>query len=148
MRLIFVTKNDWELMMAWRSDPEIYQGFYSQREPLTWEEHIAWIESRNSDWRTFIIEYEGRRIGVVTLQNLDSWIPEIGYYMGEKSLWGEGIGKEAVKLGLEYIKLCGRDYARTTIKDDNERSIRLIKSLKFRLLGPAREGESWYQAKL
>ena len=142
------TQSDWELMLAWRSNPDLYQGFYTQDKPLTWDEHIKWIESRNKDWRTFIILYEGRRVGIVTVANLDHWAPEVGFYVGEKNLWGKGIGKEAVGLGLEYIKSYDRDYARTTILNNNYRSIRLIKSLGFEYLGPAREGESWWQKKL
>ena len=141
------TTNDLELIMAWRSNPLVYQGFYQQGTPLTWEEHISWWHSRNRDWRTFIIEYESRKVGVVTIGNLDSWAPELGWYIGEVSLWGKGIGKEAVGLGLDYIKSQNKKYARATILDDNERSIKLAKSLGFEKLGKARQGESWWQIK-
>ena len=145
------TRQNLKLMFEWRNQPEVYQGFYVQgteNRKLTWGEHITWWEYRNRDWRTFIIEYESNPIGVVTIGQLDHWCPEIGYYIGEKSLWGKGIGKEAVRLGLEYIKNYGREYAHTTVLDTNERSIRLLKSLGFERLGKAREGESWYQKQL
>lgn len=142
------TQNDWELMIAWRSDPDIYQGFYTQKKPLVWEEHVSWIKSRNKDWRTFIIIYDDRRVGTVTIGQLDHWSPEIGYYVGEKSLWRKGVGRAAVSLGLEYIRNYGREYVHTTILDSNERSIKLIKGLGFERLGPARPGESWYHVKL
>ena len=113
------------------------------------------------DWKNFIIIYEKkvqvedfgfeveeRRIGGLTIGQLDHWSPEIGYYIGEKSLWGKGIGKEVVKAAMEWIKEYGRDYTHTTVKDDNERSIRLLTSLGFERLGPARPGESWYQKKI
>lgn len=87
-------------------------------------------------------------IGVVTVGQLDHYEPEIGYYIGEVSLWGKGYGREAVRLGLEYIKEYGRGYCHTTILDSNQRSVKLIKSLGFKRLGKAREGESWYQKKL
>ena len=146
-----LTKDDYELTMTWRSDPDIYQGFYTQTSPLTWEEHINWIQLRNQDWRTFIVVLkEGeteRRIGVFTIGQLDHWCPEIGYYIGEKSLWGKGYGKQAVKLGLDYIKNYGREYAHTTVLDSNIRSVNLLLGLGFQKLGPARPGESWYQRK-
>ena len=141
-------EQDYELIMAWRSDPDIYQGFYTQNKPLTWEEHINWIKSRNKDWRTFIIIYEDIRVGVVTIGQLDHWCPETGFYVGEKIFWGRGIGKEAVRLGLEYIKNYGREYVHTTVLNSNERSIRLLKSLGFECIGEARKGESWYREKL
>jgi len=145
-----VTEQDYELMLAWRNDKEISLGFYSQAEgkTISWEEHLNWIESRNKDWRTFIIIYENRRIGVLTIGQLDHWCPEIGYYIGEKSLWGKGIVKAAIRLGLEHIKKNGKEYAHTTVKDDNIRSNRVLKSLGFEQTGEAREGETWYQKKL
>lgn len=85
---------------------------------------------------------------MVTIGQMEHWSPEIGYYIGEVSLWGKGIGKEAVKLALDYLHQNGKEYCHTTILDNNERSIRLVKSLGFEYLGPAREGESWYQKKL
>ena len=138
---------DLPLIMAWRSNPLIYQGFYQQTKPLTWEEHIDWWHSRNQDWREFVITLDDRAIGVVSIGQLDHWSPEIGYLIGEISLWGMGYGKEAVKLACEWLKFEGRQYAHTTILDNNERSIRLIKSLGFEYLGEARKGESWYQKK-
>lgn len=134
---------DLELMMVWRSNPLIYQGFYQQKEPLTWGEHLDWWESRNQDWRTFIINYEERAVGVVTIGQLDHWSPEIGYYIGEVSLWGRGIGKKAVQKVLEILKTYGKQYTHTTVLEDNERSLRLLKSLGFEILGKAREGEVW-----
>jgi len=144
------TNNDLELMLKWRNDLSISQGFYSQRNGhvISWTEHIAWWQSRNQDWRTFIIEYKGKPVGIVTIGQLDHWSPEIGFYVGKTSLWNKGIGKKAVMFGLEYIRNYGREYAHTTVLNNNERSIRLLKGLGFEILGPARPGESWYQVKL
>lgn len=148
MGLRLLTKRDWTLMLAWRSSPIVYQGFYQQKEPLKWEEHINWIKSRNKDWRNFIIMYQDRPIGVVTIGQLDHWCPEIGWYIGEVSLWGQGVGREAAKLGLKYIKDYGREYCRTTVLKSNERCLSLLKSLGFEESGEAREGEIWVQVKL
>lgn len=150
--LRLANESDLPLMMAWRSNPLVYEGFYQQDKSLVWQEHLLWWHTRNRDWRTFIImlqEGDGLRpIGVVTIGQLDHWSPEIGFYVGEVSLWTRGIGREAVRLGLEYIKAYGCEYAHTTILDSNERSIRLMRSLGFEVFGTARPGESWYQKKL
>lgn len=140
-------ESDYLLTMAWRSNPDLYQGFYQQGKPLKWEEHIAWYLSRNKDWRNFIIMFDDRPVGVVTIGQLDHWSPEIGYYIGETTLWGKGIGKEAVRLALEYIKGCGKDYCHTTILKTNQRSIRLVKSLGFEYMAEARKGELWFRLK-
>jgi RimJ/RimL family protein N-acetyltransferase len=126
---------------------EVYAGFYQQKKPLTWGEHKNWWRSRNADWRTFIIQDECVDVGVVTLGQLDHWSPEIGYYV-LPNYWGNGIGKKAVKQAVEWLKRFGYEYCHTTVKDDNKRSIRLLKSLGFTELGDARLGEKWYQKKL
>ncbi len=143
-----LTEADRPLTMAWRSNPLVYQGCYTQKQPLTWEEHTQWIKSRNQDWRNFIVMYNDRPVGVITIAQLDHWQPEIGWYIGEVSLWGNGIGKEAVRLGLAYIRTQGKESCHTTIKESNERSLRLAQSLGFKIVGKAREGELWVNVKL
>lgn len=145
--LIPAQPQDYELIMAWRSDPDIYKGFFSQDKPLTWEEHASWLNSRRN-WLELMIWYNGRRVGVVTVGQLDHWSPEIGYFVGEKSLWGKGIGKEAVSEVLEHLKGIGKEYCHTTVLKHNERSLRLLKSLGFTESMEAREGEVWLTKQL
>lgn len=142
------TDADLELIMAWRSNPLVYAGFYQQTEPLKWEEHLAWYKSRNQDWRTFIVLYGDRKVGVVTIGQLDHWSPEIGWYIGEVSLWGQGVGTEAVRQGLKYIKTYGREYTHTTILKNNKASLKLAQRLGFEIMGNARKGELWLTKKL
>lgn len=148
MKLKLASDADIELVMAWRSNPLIYQGFYTQTAPLTWEEHKDWWYSRNKDWREFIIWLDGRRIGVVSIGQLDHWSPELGYFIGEISLWGKGYGKQAVSLAMDYLRETGKEYCHTTVLEDNTRSLRLLSSLGFTVLGKARERELWLTAKL
>ena len=143
-----ITEADYPLTMAWRSNPLVYAGFYQQKEPLKWEEHIKWIKSRNRDERNFIIMYDDRPVGGVNVSQLDHWEPEIGYYIGEVSLWGNGIGKEVINLALKYIKEYGRKYCHASVLKSNTRSIGLLKSLGFEESGDAREGEIWLKKKL
>lgn len=148
IKLRKATEDDLPLMMAWRSNPDIYQGFYIQKKPLEWGEHLAWFRTRNSNWRTLIVLYEERPVGVITIEQLDHWSPEIGYYIGETSLWGKGVGTEAVKLTLDIIRGYGKEYVRADILDSNSRSIGIVTTLGFERLGSTREGGSWYQKKL
>lgn len=141
-------EKDYPLTLAWRSNPLVYQGFYQQEEPLKWGEHISWLESRNKDWRNFIVMYEDRPVGVVTIGQLDHWEPELGWYIGEVSLWGCGVGKEAVRLGLDYLRERGYKSCHTTIPKNNTRCLALVKSLGFEITGEAREDEVWIRLKL
>ncbi len=148
-----VSTSDLPLIMAWRSNPTIYKGFYQQKGPLVWESHVAWFASRNSDWRAFLVCLNLRPIGVVNLGQLDHWSPEIGYFIGEVSLWGQGIGTEAVRLGIEWLKGYRLSHphiigVHTTIKNDNDGSIGIVKRLGFKKGMLARDGEHYYYREL
>ena len=145
--------NDLPLMMAWRSNPLVYKGFYTQTKPLEWEEHINYWNSRNQDWHLFIVMYEERPIGIVGIGQTDHWSPEIGYTIGEVSLWGKGLGRKAVNLGIEWLRNHSRTNKHivafhTTIPKDNKRGLRLAKSLGLKISGDARKGEYWLTGKL
>ena len=147
--LRLATDNDIELVMAWRSHPLVYEGTYTQKTPLTWVEHLAWWRSRNQDWREFIItlteDGSTRRVGILTLCQLDHWSPEMGVILGETTLWRQGVAKEAVLQGLQWLGEYGKNYCHTTIKWDNMAAARLAESVGFQKFGEARPGESWYQ---
>ena len=83
-----------------------------------------------------------RKVGIVNFGQLDNWNPELNYYVGEISLWGQDIGKDAVSFALCWLRLHGYCQVHTTVKDGNERSINLLKSLGFALQGQARKGET------
>jgi RimJ/RimL family protein N-acetyltransferase len=142
------TDDDLELIMAWRSNPLVYEGFYSQTAPLTWEEHIIWWYSRNQDWHQFIILADGHDIGVVTIVQCDNWSPEIGFYIGEVSLWGKGYGSRAVGLAEEWLKEKGYVQTHTTVKEDNKRAISLLKHRGWKRAGNARKGELRFEREL
>ena len=148
------TDADMAIIMSWRSNPDVYAGnFYTQKKPLTWDEHKTWWESRNKDWREFIIEVTDcdlnvRPVGIVTVGQLDYWECEIGIAVGEVTLWGRGVAAQALSLVLAWLKERGRDYVRTTILDSNKRSRKLFEKHRFKKIGAARPGESLYRMKL
>ena len=161
VRLEEATEKDLPLMMAWRSNPLVYQGFFQQNAPLDWDEHVKWFRSRNQDWRTFIAwlriepfppfsncEDYDRPIGVVTIGQLDHWSPEIGYYIGEVSLWGHGFGKMVVKEGIKWLQGYIKQHphieaVHTTVLKNNKRSVSLLKGLGFERMAEARKDEIW-----
>lgn len=146
-------ESDLELMMAWRSQPAVYNGFFTQNAPLTWEEHWNWYHTRGPHWRIYIIRVDDgktreRDVGVITVAQLEYWEPETGLYVGEVSLWGKHVASEALTQVLGILKDLGYKYTRTTILDSNEASKALYKSLGFYRLAEARLGESLYRKSL
>jgi len=115
--------SDLELMLAWRSDEEIYRHFRDQNEPLEWESHVSWFKSRDADRHDWIIEYNGRRVGVVCVTPTN----EVGIYIGEKSLWGHGVATNAL------AKACANIETPLTaeIHEENIHSQKLFKTAGF-----------------
>jgi len=145
------TTDDLELMMAWRSHPELYQNFYKQDGPIEWEGHIEWWESRKNrrDWIITIREKDRwRDIGNLNVSSLDTELPEIGVYIGEITFWGKGIATEAVHFGVDWLREQGYQAVRARILDSNEPSQRVFKKVGFHRTGEARENESEYKLEL
>jgi RimJ/RimL family protein N-acetyltransferase len=115
---------DLELMLAWRSDPEIYKHFREQESPLEWENHVNWFVNRPPERHDLIIRYGGRRVGVVNM-NEENYV---GVYIGEKSLWGEGIGTTAVD---ELCRRFDREAFYAEINVNNEESQKLFEKCGF-----------------
>lgn len=148
-----MTKADLPLVLAWRNNPLIWQGTYTQRSPIVWEDHKEWWESRNQDHHSFmVILFENnyaREIGVLHISLLDYWSPEIGIIIGEVSLWDKGFGTEAFGLGYKWLKARGFKHTSTTVPKTNKRAIRMLEKLGFKYTCNARsEWELRYEKEL
>lgn len=88
-----VQVQDLELLLAWRSNPDIYNQFKNQETALAWSDHVSWFATREESRHDYIIEYEGRRVGSVYIDDKE----HIGVYIGETSLQGKGIGPQAIE---------------------------------------------------
>lgn len=136
MEMSPLSRGDLELVLAWRSNPEIYRHFRGQDGPLEWQEHIEWFESRPQSRYDFVIHYDGRRVGVVSLNEDD----EVGILIGDFSARGEGVATAAVEW------LCNRFESRkplfAEVHDENTSSRRLFERCGFELR--SRDG-SWVQ---
>lgn len=145
------TVDDLELMLAWRSQPQLYENFYEQDEPIEWEGHSKWWDSRENrrDWIITVREEDRwRDVGNVNVSSLDTEMPEIGVYIGEVTLWGEGVATEAVHFGVNWLREESYPAVRARILDSNEPSQRVFEKVGFHRTGEARENESEYQMEL
>ncbi|NUC70869.1 GNAT family N-acetyltransferase [Haloterrigena sp. SYSU A558-1] len=141
------TEDDLELMMAWRSHPDLYENFYIQDKELDWETHIEWWEGRTNrrDWIIVLQENDRwRDVGNVSLSDLDTDCPEVGIYIGEVSSWGKGVATKAVEFALSWLRT--QDYSEThaRILKHNDASQRVFEKIGFEHAGLARDGEYMY----
>lgn len=125
---IYVTpieRDDLELILAWRSNPKIFEHFRSQDEPLDWIDHVSWFESRVANRYDFMIHYNDRRVGVINIDQNDM----VGIYLGDFSAHGQGIATESL------CWLCNRFEERVPlfaeIHEDNTASKNLFRRCGF-----------------
>ena len=145
------TKDDLSLLLAWRNHPEVMKYFIEQKGPIVWENHCAWWHKRRNriDWMIVVDTGQSvRRVGSVNASNLETLSPSVGIFIGEVTLWGQGVAKKALVLALDWLNRMRYVQAGATIVKSNERSIRLFESVGFVRIGEAREGEWEYRKSL
>jgi len=138
IQLQIATEDDLELLLAWRSHPEVYRYFREQEGPLKWEDHYRFWRARQDriDW--IILFDDGvrkRKVGSVNITNISSKTPEVGILIGEITLMGRGVGAQSVGLVVEWLKTRGYDKVRARTSLENDRSQRLFESLGFETRG-------------
>lgn len=142
-----VTQDDLELLIAWRSHPEVYAEF-DQDGPLKWESyHERWQSvTDHRDWIILVRESDHwRDVGVVEAYDLDSNTPEVAVYIGEIPLWGNGIGTEAVSFVVEWLSDWDYSGARARINETNIASRRVFEKLGFHSVDQTDDGEHEYR---
>lgn len=104
-----MTEEDWDILLKWNSDPEIL--YFSEGDDVksySLEQVQRIYRSVSQRAFCFIIEHDGKPIGECWLQqmNLERVLANhpgldcrrIDLIIGEKDLWGKGIGTEVVRL--------------------------------------------------
>lgn len=118
-------ESDLELVLAWRSNPEIFEHFREQDNPLDWQSHVEWFVNRKPERYDFIIHFEGRRVGAISLAE-DG---DVGIYLGDFSARGHGVASKI--LSWLCLKFSNERELHAQIHMDNEPSKQLFKSCGF-----------------
>ena len=141
-----LTMGDRPQLMRWGSEPEFrWQQWGLQ--PGRFEEPDArsWIEfmTREGQSGAWIIEHAGRPVGFVNFRDSKPKRRscEIGIGIGEPSLWGRHLGREALRLELDYLRTeLGMHRIGLSVIAHNDRAIWMYKSLGFVVEGVERDG--------
>jgi RimJ/RimL family protein N-acetyltransferase len=102
-----VEKLDAALLQKWMNDPQI-RGLTGETSPSTFGDVEAYLERLRTspDRAWFIIEVKetGRAIGETGLLRMfHPWrTSDLSIIIGEKDVWGQGYGTEAINLLLDY----------------------------------------------
>lgn len=143
--------DDYPLLIGWQNDPDIAHWMdYRSRFSLFDMEQDQ--ERARAEGYPFVVELEGRPIGKCGLSRVhnDERVCGLYLYIGEKDLWGLGLGRDIVMalcrtafddLGLERVEL--------TMLETNRRARRVYEGCGFvplrRLHGRTFRDGTWQQ---
>lgn len=97
-------------------------------------QQLAWFDSlpTKEDYMIWGISYEGRPIGACGLKHITSQDAEYWGYIGEKSLWGKGLGTEIIRQMEVEARNRGIGTLYLRVIKDNPRAIRLYQKCGFK----------------
>lgn len=111
MSLIFKNINDLDFdtqmkVREWRNEESVRVNMYDDS-IISEEDHKNWLISlkNNSKRIVFVIYFEGREIGVISIDNIDykNKKCEWAFYIFDSNLRGKGIGKRLEITMIDYI---------------------------------------------
>lgn len=148
VRLRAVERDDLPLFVEWLNDPEVTQGLTIYL-PLSFAHEEKWFDNmlnRPMDEHPMVIEVlqgDGwRPIGNCGFHNLD-WrckSAEVGIFIGEKSMWNQGFGTEAMRLLLKHgFETLNLNRIALDVYDTNTRAIHSYEKAGFQLEGRKRQ---------
>lgn len=138
---------DGDIMYVWHQDYEldIYAGWGSRRSRALFQQRLEKkIMEPDDEFVTLGIVAGGSLVGRISLQMIDrdNRIASVGILIGERHLWGRGIGKAAVRMLADYaFTVENLDKVTAEVYGFNERSQRLFESVGFRKEGVLRQHE-------
>ncbi|CAL66986.1 UDP-4-amino-4,6-dideoxy-N-acetyl-beta-L-altrosamine N-acetyltransferase [Christiangramia forsetii] len=117
VNFIEINEDDLETIRTWRNSSEVSKYMYTDN-LISSDQQESWFKkiSLEKNSRYWIIEYQGRKLGLVYIIDIDTYNSKCfwGFYLGDTSIRGEGIGKKVEFNLLNYVfedlklnKLCG-----------------------------------------
>jgi RimJ/RimL family protein N-acetyltransferase len=126
-------------MVGWFEDLETTL-FLGRRSPPSIEMENEWLEStaRDPNSVVWVIEVDGRAVGTTGIREIDwkNGFGTTGTMIGDKSLWGKGIGREVMQLRTRYafMQLPLRKL-KSSYFDGNAASARAQAAARYREVG-------------
>ena len=97
--------DDAEPMIGWFEDLETTH-FLGLRNPPSIEMEKEWLNSTARDPNSviWVVEVDGRAVGTTGIRDIDwkNGFGTTGTLIGDRSLWGKGIGRETMQLRARY----------------------------------------------
>jgi RimJ/RimL family protein N-acetyltransferase len=115
----------------WLNDPEIRK--LTNTPVLTKDSQLRWYEtlSEKEDYKIWGISFNNKPIGACGLKKITNEDAEYWGYIGEKELWGKGLGKVIMHLMEEEARKLYLNNIWLQVLKENERAIKLYISLGY-----------------
>jgi UDP-4-amino-4,6-dideoxy-N-acetyl-beta-L-altrosamine N-acetyltransferase len=101
-----ITEDDLEMILRWRTMPEVSTYMYTDFEP-DMDQQRKWYQSISADPRRldWVIAVDGEDVGLVSIVAIDTTNrrAELGWYLASPSVRGKGIGKSVEMNFLRYV---------------------------------------------
>lgn len=131
---------------AWLNDPEVAVPLgdeaYTPMTPANMERDIESISSSREHVFTIVENESGNAIGRCLLFSIEfvNRSAMVGIFIGEKSCWNKGYGRESLILLLDYaFNMLNLNSLMLGVMSFNERAIRCYESVGFKEVGRRRE---------
>ncbi|OFZ56962.1 MAG: hypothetical protein A3D92_06890 [Bacteroidetes bacterium RIFCSPHIGHO2_02_FULL_44_7] len=130
-------EEDMTAVFHWRNQKEIVR-FMVHQDPITWEEHRAWFEGLNVFSQYLMIQWQGRKIGVFNIKNID-WKKrsgEAGIFIGDPDFRNTYVPMLAI-LGMMDVcfNTLGFHFLEARVRKDNPEILRMNQDLGYRIDG-------------
>ncbi len=133
LKLVSFDQNYLFKSFDWLSDPEIRS--LTDTPVITKMSQIQWYEnlSRQSDYYIWGLELNDEPVGACGLKNFDAEKCEYWGYIGQKNLWGKGLGSQILDLMQQKAKSYNIEYLSLKVVKFNERAIGLYIKFGFEI---------------
>ena len=140
-----LTHDKIEMLRQWRNDPKIQQ-YMIYREHITPEMQEKWFEKINNDNNFyFIIEYEGREVGMINIKDVDyeKKTGEPGIFIYADDLWNSDVAMRASLCFGKFIwEILVLDYTYIHVVASNKRAIDFNAMLGFEIVQNCEQAEN------
>lgn len=120
-----------EKSWGWLNDP--YINYYSATGPITRKGQLEWFDSlhERKDYMIWGVKFQNIPIGACGLKNIKDGQAEYWGYIGEKELYGRGLGYDMLTLVLARAKEMHILKVVLKVLLDNQRAIHLYQKCFF-----------------
>lgn len=151
-RLVPMRSEDQELVLAWRSNPELSKYMYTDISKPQLSQQLKWFENVKDrpDFAYWMIHFNDKPVGVVNLAKLEpehkrtDW----AFYLGASDTRGKGIGSKVETAIIYYVfYVLGLEKLHCQVFSTNQSVIALHEKFGFKVEGVLRNhflrGDAW-----